>query len=295
MSIIAADAPAIEPPPRGRSLFGAIWRTTEGKLGLLILVAFLVVIAAGPYFAPYPPTEIGVGGPSEGPSWSHLLGTDGLSRDVLSRLLYGGRSVIWIPLLGTILAFVVGGTLGMLAGYRGGLSDTVSTRGLDILLALPPLLMVAVIITTVGSSTPVLVVCVAAVFAPRVARILRGATQGVATQEFVAAAQARGERSTSIVGREILPNITPTVLVEFAVRLTYAIIFVATLNFLGLGLQPPSPSWGVMVSESRQTVDVAPFATIAPAVAIATVSVGISLIADAFTQALSVDERVELL
>ena len=201
-------------------------------------------------------------------SWAHLLGTDSLGRDVLSRLLVGARSVIAVPLLATLLAFAVGGVLGMFAGYRGGHTDAAISRGLEIALSLAPLLIVAVIITAAGTSTLVLVVSVAAVFAPRIARVLRGATQTVAVNDYVQAALARGERDLSIILREILPNIAPTVFVEFAVRLTYAIIFVATLNFLGLGLQPPSPNWGVMVAESRTTVTVAPLTTLAPALAI---------------------------
>jgi len=133
------------------------------------------------------------------------------------------------------------------------------------------------------------------VYVPRVARVLRGATQGIATREYVQAAQARGERAFAIVLREVLPNIGPTVLVEFAIRLTYAIIFVTTLNFLGLGLHPPDPNWGLMVSQSRTTLLVNPIATLVPVVAIGAVSVAIGLIADAITQTFGVDQSSALL
>lgn len=272
----------------------AAWRTREGKIGLLLLVAFLLVIAIGPAVAPFDASELGVGDPSTGMSWDHPFGTDSLGRDVLSRLLVGSRSVIVVPLLATLLAFAVGGVVGMLAGYRGGHTDAVISRGLEIALSLAPLLIVAVIITAAGTSNLVLVVSVAAVFAPRIARVLRGATQTVAVNDYVQAALARGERDLSIILREILPNIAPTVFVEFAVRLTYAIIFVATLNFLGLGLQPPSPNWGVMVAESRTTVTVAPLTTLVPALAIGLVAIGISMIADGMTQALGSDVQHDL-
>ena len=146
-----------------------------------------------------------------------------------------------------------------------------------------------------GGSTTVLVLSVAVVYSPRVARVLRGATQTIAVRDYVGAAQARGERSASVVVRELLPNILPTVLVEFAVRLTYVIIFVATLNFLGLGVPPPSPNWGVMVAESRPTVLSSPVATVAPALAIGLVSVAISLVVDSVTQRLGLTGEGEFL
>jgi peptide/nickel transport system permease protein len=197
--------------------------------------------------------------------------------------------------LATTLAFAVGGLAGMLSGYVGGVADAIGSRVIDILLSLPPLLIVLVVIAALGSSNTVLVLSVAIVYSPRVARILRGATQGIAAREYVQAAQARGERALGIVLRELLPNILPTVFVEFAVRLTYVIIFVATLNFLGLGLAPPSPNWGVMVAESRPTVLIAPVTTLAPALAIGIVSVGISLVADAVTQRLGLEGESEFL
>ncbi len=259
-------------------------RTVEGRIGAALFALFVAVVVLGPVIAPFDPSESGVGVPDSGPSVSHWFGCDSLGRDVLSRLLHGGASVIGIPLLATLLAFALGGVGGMVAGYRGGWLDRVLTVAINVLLSVPPLLIVLVIITAAGGGALVLVLSVGIVYAPRVARILRGATQGVATSEFVQAAQARGERLPWIVGREILPTIAPTAFVEFAVRLTYVIVFVATLNFLGLGAQPPSPNWGLMVAESRGTIVLSPVATLAPALAIAVLSVSVSLLADAVTQ-----------
>ena len=152
-----------------------------------------------------------------------------------------------------------------------------------------------VTIAALGSSNEVIAISVAVVYSPRVARVLRGAMQGVAAREYVQAAQVRGDRTLSIIVREVLPNIAPTVLVEFAVRLTYVIVFVTTLNFLGLGIQPPSPNWGLMVTEARATVLTNPVATVAPTVAIGLLCVGVGLIADAATRTLSAGQRSELL
>jgi len=271
-------------PGRVRHAISLVTGPIEGKIGIGILIGFLLVIVFGPSLAPYDPTESAVGVPDEGPSSDHLLGTDGLGRDIFSRLLSGGGSVIGIPLLATLLAFALGGTGGMVSGYLGGLFDRVFSTIVDVLLSVPTLLIVLVIVAAAGGSPPVLIVSVGLVSAPRIARVLRGATQGVAGSEYVQAAQARGEPTLAIVGREIAPNIAPTVFVEFAVRLTYAIIFIATLNFLGLGAQPPSSNWGLMVSENRSTFVTDPLATLAPALAIGLLSIGISLIADAATQ-----------
>lgn len=289
----------VETSPGRLQRVWAAWRVTwqppEGKLGLAILGAFVLVVVLGPVVAPYGPAELGVGSPTAGPSAQHWLGTDQLGRDVLSRILSGGRSVIGAPLLATLMAFALGGVLGMLAGYLGGRADTVAARIIDLFISLPPLLIVLVIVAAVGGSPPVLIVSVALVFSPRVARILRGATQAIAGSEYIQAAQARGERSLPIVLHEVLPNILPTVFVEFAVRLAWAIIFFATLNFLGLGVQPPSANWGVMVAESRGIITIAPLAALAPALAIGMVSVGISLIADAVTQQIGLEGDSEFL
>jgi peptide/nickel transport system permease protein len=278
---------------------GGIARTlagpTEGKIGLAVILAFVFIVAFGPLLAPYSPYAIGVGIPNAGPSSAHLLGTDDIGRDILSRLLSGARSVILIPLLATLLAFALGGFIGVLVGYTRGRADTIVTRVIDVLLALPPLLIVLVVIATAGASPGVVIISVALVYSPRVARVLRGATQGIGTQEYVLAAQARGENTPSIVLRELLPNLTPTLLVEFAVRLTYVTIFVTTLNFLGLGVQPPSPNWGRMLFEARTTIVTNPVATIAPAVALGALAVAIGLLADSVARSLRVETHEEFL
>lgn len=272
---------------RGGKAQGA-WRAAtgsrEGRIGV-ILVALVVAIAiVGPSLAPEDPDKVGVAAPAATPSPEHPLGTDTLGRDVLSRVMSGGRQTIFLPLAATMAAFLIGGLSGMAFGYLGGRIDLFGSRIIDVLMGLPSLIVVLVIIGGFGTSGVVVVTAIALVFAPRVARILRGATQAVRAQDYVLAAQARGETTTAILLRELLPNIAPTLLVEFALRLTYAVIFIASLSFLGLGVQPPTPDWGLMASENRAIISVNPWATVVPAAMIGLLSVGVSFIADSVTQ-----------
>jgi peptide/nickel transport system permease protein len=283
-------AAVLDRPRRAGSEFvRALAREREGRIGLAMFVVLLVVIVVGPWIAPYGPLSIGVGAPLHGPSAQHLLGTDDFGRDILSRVLAGGRGVITVPFVATSIAFVVGATIGIVAAFRSGLFDTVVTRLLDMSLALPPLLVVLIIISGLGGSSFVQAISIAIVFIPRIARVTRGAAQSVASNEYVEIARARGEGALSISLREILPNITGMLTVEFAVRFTYAILFVATLNFLGVGAQPPSPNWGLMVSNGLEIMGIVPFAAIAPAAGIALLSISLNMIADAGARVLARD------
>jgi peptide/nickel transport system permease protein len=271
------------PPSAWRTILG----TVEGRVGLAVGLLMLLVIAFGRFFAPYSPIEIGTGLATQGPSADHWFGTDHLGRDVLSRFLAGGDTIVLVPLASVLLAFAVGGGLGMLGGYLRGRWDAVITRTFDLLLTLPPLLLVLVLIAGLGTSSVVLVITVALVFLPRMGRVVRGATQAVVTSDYVAAAQARGERTASILVREVFPNIAAPSIADFALRITYGVIFVATLNFLGLGAQPPEPDWGLMVADSRAYLSAQPWAALAPAFGIAALSISFNLIADALTRHLT--------
>jgi peptide/nickel transport system permease protein len=245
------------------------------------------VAVFGHFFAPYSPLEIGVDLPGSEPSWAHLLGTDQLGRDVLSRVLSGGSSILFTSLLATVVAFAIGATIGMVLGYRGGMIDTIGSRLIDLGLTLPPLLLVLLLVSSLGNSTGVLVLVMAIFFAPRIARIIRGATQAECSKDYVLAARARGERLLSIVFVEILPNITGPILAEFALRFTFAAMFISTLDYLGLGASPPSPDWGLMISEGQTLLTTVPLAVIAPAVAIAALTVGANLISAEISSHLS--------
>lgn len=274
--VSATITPALEPAIHWRrALFGGI----AGKIGVVLLLAGMAVAILGPYVAPYSPTAL-VGIPLDPPSPKHWLGADQLGRDVLSRVLHGGRSVLILAALAVLVTFVVGGPLGMLAGYRGGWLDAALSRVADVMMSIPPLILVLIFVFVVGSSNLSIVLLTGLVTAPRVYRIVRGATQAVAEQDFVQAARARGEGSAAIISRELLPNVTGPLLTEAAIRLNFSIMFIATLNFLGLGVQPPSSDWGLMVSEGRVYLGQAPLISVTPALAIAVLTIGINLASD---------------
>ena len=271
-----SQAAAPRPTRRWRR---AILGGPAGVIGALLLVIGTAVALLGPYLAPYSPYAL-EGIPLEGPSRRYWLGTDQLGRDVLSRVLWGGRSVLVLAALAVVVTFLVGGPMGLVAGYRGGVIDAALTRVADVVMAVPPLILVLIFVFAVGSSNASIVILTGLVTAPRVFRIVRSATQALAEQDFVLAARARGERTHAIIGRELLPNITGPLLAEAAIRLNFSVIFIATLNFLGLGVQPPSSDWGLMVSEGRVYLAQSPLISVAPAVAIAVLTIGINLVSD---------------
>lgn len=287
---MSAHAVDIAAPTRlgrfGRALRDVL-ATPQGVLGAVMIGVVVGVIAIGPFVTPYDPTAIGVGIPAQGPSTEHLLGTDALGRDVLSRFLTGGASVVAVPLAAVTLAFLVGGLAGLVFGYRGGFGDLAVTRVVDVLLPIPTLLVALLLIAQLGGSVGVLVIVVGAVFAPRVARVLRGAVQNVRSMEYVQAAEVRGERQRTVIFREVLPNMAGPALVEYGVRVNYAVVFVASLNFLGFAAQPPSSNWGLMIAEGRDIIAANPCAALVPAAAIGVLVVGINLLTDAATQHLS--------
>lgn len=280
---LVSDGAAESHAPEGefRTFVKAIASSTGGRIGLAIVAVNVVFFIIGPLVAPHDPTETLVGPIGQGATSENWFGTDALGRDVVSRTLAGGGSVILPPLIAVVLAFLVGGSVGMLIGYVGGTADQVVSRFLDVALAIPGILLALIAIAAFGTSMLVLILTVAIIFTPRVAVVLRGSVRAVRNREYVLAAEARGERPVGVVAREILPNVTGPMLVEFAIRLTYAVIFVVSLSVLGLGVQPPEANWGLMVSESRQVLVQAPVVGIAPALAIAQLLVGIILITDA--------------
>lgn len=261
-------------PARAHALVGS----ASGVVGLILLVATLGISFVGPLLAPYSPTALGP--PRARPSAEHLLGTDQFGRDVLSRVLHGGAEVVIVPTLAVALAFVIGAGIGMWSGYVRGRPDAVTSRVNDVLISLPPLLLAIVFVSGFGSSTIVLVVVSAMFFVPRIVRVVRGATTSIVSADYFTAARARGDSTWQIVRREVVPNISGVLVVEFAARLSNAVIFIATLSFLGLGAQPPASNWGLMVSESTLLLRTNPAASLVPAMCIAALAVSVSLLAD---------------
>lgn len=279
MSATAVPAAAPRRAPRARKRFA--WaRTLEGRIGLVILVIVGLIVILGPALAPFSPDEIGVGPAQSTPSGEHLLGTDQLGRDVFSRFLNGGSTVVLVPLAANTLGFLVGGLMGLLGAYQGGRIDAIVTRCFDLIIAIPSLLLTLVLIAGLGTSGLTLVAVVAIVTAPRAGRVVRGAAQTVVVNDYVAAARLRGESIRWVLTREILPNAAGPIVAIFSLYLTYAIIAISTLSFLGLGAQPPSSDWGLMVAEGRQVLPVNPWATLVPAFSIGLLAVAFTLLAD---------------
>lgn len=260
-------------------------RTGYGRVGLAGSLLLLALIAVGPLFAPHDPAGIG-SVPLQRPSSQFLLGTDGLGRDVLSRVLWGGRSIVGLAVLATALAYAVGTAIGLLAGYTRSIVDPLLMRAMDVLLAVPPLLFLLVLATGAGRSIPVLVLGVATVHVPSIARIVRAATQEVSTHGYVEAAVARGERVDAVLRREILPNVLGTMLADAGIRLTASILILASVNFLGLGLQPPRADWALMIAENRGGIELQPWAVAAPALLIAFLTISVNLVADSVARSL---------
>jgi peptide/nickel transport system permease protein len=264
-------------------------RSGRGRTGLVILGIVLVIALLGPFVAPHDPSAI-IGAPGQPPGNGSLLGTDYLGHDVLSRVLWGGRSVLWLSLAATALAYLAGSGIGLVAGYNRNFLDPLLMRTVDVILVFPPLLFFLIAATAVGTSAAVLVIGVAIVLAPGVARIVYTATREISTRGYVEAAVARGERSGSILRREILPNITGPLITNAGLSLTFAILLVAAVNFLNLGLQPPAANWGLMISENRPVLSLNLWATVAPAALIAALTIGVNLVGDAISHSLGHSE-----
>jgi peptide/nickel transport system permease protein len=260
-------------------------RSFSGAVGVTIVVFVVAVAFFGRYFAPYNPS-VPVTAPLSPPSSHYLLGTDFLGRDVFSRLLYGGRSVITLAALATGLGYLIGMSVGLIAGFSRSRIDPVLMRSVDVMLAFPPLLFLLVLISGAGTGIEVLVIGVAAIQAPGISRIVRTATLEVSVRGYVEAAIARGERSYAVIVREVLPNIMAPVLVDSGLRFTYSILIIASVNFLGLGLQPPASDWALMISDNRQYIAIQAWAVLAPAAMIALLTIGINLTGDAIARSL---------
>jgi peptide/nickel transport system permease protein len=254
---------------------------TRRAVGTGLLAAIVLLALVGPALAPHDPTLVSPD-TGAGPSGAHLLGTDLLGRDVLSRVLSGGGSVIVLPLIAVAIALAIGTTVGVACAALGGRFDAVTTRALDVQLAIPGILLALLVITGFGRGAAAVVAAVALIEIPRFARVLRAASQSVASRDYVLAARARGEGFRWIAFGEILPGIWPTFLVEAALGLTAAVLAVAALSFLGLGVQEPSSNWAVMVSENRSLLFTHPVgAVLVPAALIAVFAAGLNLLADA--------------
>ena len=251
----------------------------SAKLGLLTITAYLFVALFAPVVAPYSETEI-LGGSYELWSEKYLLGTDNLGRDMLSRLIFGARNTIGIALAAVVIAFAIGGVIGMLSAILGGWYDTVISRIVDILMAIPGLVFALLILTILGTSITTLILVIALLDSTRVYRITRAAAMNIAVMDFVEVARLRGEGLWWVIRKEILPNIMAPLLAEFGLRFCFVFLFIAALSFLGLGIQPPTADWGSMVRDNATLINYDDITPLLPAAAIATLTVAVNFVVD---------------
>lgn len=252
-----------------------------GRVGLVLLVVIIILAIVGPWLAPHS-TTTPVGIPGEASTGNFPLGLDFLGRDVLSRALSGGRSTLLLAGAATALTYLVGVTIGLVAGYSRTLADPILMRTVDVFLSFPALLVMLLFVTAFGGGSGVLVAATVLVLFPGVARVVRTATLEVSTKAYVEAAVARGEGTVAVLGREILPNIVGPIIADLGIRFSWSIILIASVNYLGLGLKPPTADWGLMVSENREIISNNPLALLAPAVILALLIIAVNLTADAY-------------
>ncbi|QBI55621.1 ABC transporter permease [Streptomonospora litoralis] len=288
------DAPApASPAPRRAGLFRAAWGHGRTKTGLVLAGAVVLVAAVGPFISPYSPTEL-VGTPNSTSVDQTVFGTDGIGRDVLSRFLHGGYTLIAIAVSAALSGVVLGAALGIVAGYTRGWTDELLMRTNDMMLAFPQLVLALLVMSIIGPQVWLIVALIGVSHASRVARVAREATLKVVEQDFVKSAEAIGLSRWRIMSTEILPNITSPLLVELGLRITYSVGIIATLSFLGMGLQPPTADWGLMINENRVAITVQPWAVVLPVTAVALLTIGANLITDGLARAsIGIDRGVE--
>lgn len=264
--------------------FGLLRESWVGMIGVFLVLFWVIVAIFAPLIAQFDPNAAiqpfakpGVVAASGGTFW---LGTDHMGRDILSRLVWGSRTVLFYAPIATFSAYTVGILMGLMAGYRGGLVDDILSRISDIILSFPVLVLYIIVIATIGASGFNIVIAITFASSPGIMRIVRGLVLDLRNRDYVAAAQTRGESDWRIMLVEILPNARGPLIVDACLRLGYVIITIGVLGFLGLGLPPPDPDWGGMVNETRQMAMVFPHMTLAPCIAISSLILGFNLLAD---------------
>ena len=282
MTTIDTPTEMIAAPP---GLLRRIIRQRQAKIGLVLTGIVVLVAVVGPLLLPWltgsTSTEF-TGRPFQPDG---VFGTDNLGRDILSRFLDGGLTLLVFAALATALGMVLGTAAGMLAAYQGGKFDSIIMRGNDVLLALPQLVFALLAITVLGPQGWVVVLVIGITHAPRIARVTRSAASAVITEDFIRASEMYAVPRWKILLKDVLPNITGPLMVELGLRMTYSIAAIASLSFLGLGMQPPTADWGLMINENRIALTLQPWGVILPVLAIAILTVGSNLITDAVARA----------
>jgi peptide/nickel transport system permease protein len=296
----AADPRAAAPaPPRTERIRRHQWlatlgqavRTPRGAIGLGLVCVVAAIAAIGPFVAPHPsdaPLTLIFAMPSR----QFALGSDFLGRDVLSRVLDGGWLLLLMAVTATVIGIAAGAVAGVSAAYLGGRTDGLIMRTVDVILAFPQLVFALLLLSILGPKLWLIVLAVGMTHAPAVARVLRSATLDISERDFVKVAELQGMRPAAVMAKEILPSLSTPLMVEAGLRLTYSIIIMAGLAFLGFGQPPPAPNWGTMINENRAGLPLNPWAVIIPAAMIALLTIGTNFLTDAIGRvALGVDRR----
>lgn len=256
-------------------------------IGGSLVFIFIVVALIGPYITPYPFDQFHFADRLAPPSAEFWLGTDRYGRDIFSRVIHGTQLTVTMAGTGTVIGVAIGLIIGLFSGYIGGWFDEILMRLTDIVMSFPALLLAMLVVAALGSNEINAVLSIGIVFIPKVARVVRSATLGLRNVQFVEAAEVRGESNSYIIFREILPNVWPPVIVETCIRLSYAVLLVVSLSYLGLGAQPPAPDWGLMIAKERAFLVSAPWVVFAPAGAIVLLIIAVNLLGDGMREYLA--------
>ena len=287
MTVITGDSTA--PGSRATGVFKDLVSRPSGALGLSLVLFHVILALVSPFIVPFDYKLQNSALMLSQPGAVHWLGADHLGRDVFSRTLMGGREALLVTGVATPLAVIWGGFVGILFGLVGGRLDEVLMRVVDAFLSLPWILKMLVLIVTFGTGVEVLIPTLAFFYGIPVIRIARAATHDVIARDFVWAAKARGHGRISIIRRELLPNVLDTLMVEGAMRWSWMLLAFSSLSFLGFGVSPPTPDWGLMISDARGFMSFAPWGVIGPVIALSSLIIGINLTADALAKALGID------
>lgn len=288
MTSAAAAAPA-RSPARWRAVLADLVARPSGAVGLALVVFHLALAILAPWIVPHDFKAVNAAAMLSPPDATYWLGTDQLGRDILTRTMLGGQTALLVTSVATPLAVIWGGFLGIYLGLVGGRLDDVLMRVVDAFLALPWILKMLLMIVTFGSGVNVLIPVLAFFYGIPVIRIARAAAHTVVARDFVLAARARGHSRFSMIRREILPNVLDALMVEGAMRWSWMLLAFSSLSFLGFGVSPPTADWGLMISDSRSFLAFAPWAAMAPVIALSSLIIGINLLADALAKTLGVD------
>lgn len=265
----------------------------SGFIGLAILIFHVILAISSPWFVPYDYKAINPSLMLQAPSADFWFGTDSLGRDVFTRTALGGRTALVVTFFGSLIALLWGGLLGIFCGLVGGKIDDVVMRIVDAFLSIPWILAMLLIVSLLGTTTEVLIPALGFFYGKGIVRVARAATHDVIAKDYILSAKARGHNNLSIIWNEILPNVRDAILVEGAMRWSWMLLGFSSLSFLGFGVSPPTPDWGLMISNARGLMSFAWWAVIAPIVGLSSLIIGINLTADAFAKALGIDRSTK--